>query len=173
MKIIVIYTSKTGFAKMYAQWVSETLHCEMIPLKNIKDRNLEDYDVIVYGAGLMAGKMYCLDKLKQHVSSNQKLYIFATGAIHAQATDVISKIEEDNLKIIERNVPFYYYQAGLCYEKMGFFSKKLLKMMYHSLKKKKDKTHEEMEMMKALGCSHIDANQEDILNLISHIKQGL
>ena len=33
MKTIVIYNSKTGFTKRYAEWISEALSCECVELK--------------------------------------------------------------------------------------------------------------------------------------------
>lgn len=172
MNIIVIYKSKTGLTKMYAQWIREAINCPMVSLEQLHNKDISSYDIVIYGAGVMAGKMYQLDKMKKIVLPNQKLYLFATGAIALEEDNIISKLKEDSLKILDRQVPFYYYQAGLCYEKMGFFPKKMLKIMYQSLKKKENRNTEEEAMIKAMATSHIDAKKEDIQQLINNIKHG-
>lgn len=35
-KTVVIYKSKTGFAKKYAQWISEELHCDLMENNGLK-----------------------------------------------------------------------------------------------------------------------------------------
>lgn len=173
MNSIVIYKSKTGFAKKYAKWISEALSCEMISLDDLNKDDIKDYDMIIYGSGIMAGKLYQIDKVSQIIDSKQKLYVYACGAIDQEAKDIILKMKEDCLSTLGRDVPFYYFQAGVNYESMGFIYKQMLKMMYKSLLKKKEKTSEEEEMMKALKESHDDSKQSDIDILIKNIKQGL
>ena len=169
MKIIVVYKSKTGFSKQYAKWIQSALDCDILSLDRVK--TLDEYDLIIYGAGLMAGQMNGLKKLKQHMK-NQKLILYATGAVSKDATDIIKKIKKDNLALFNQDIPFYYFEAGLNYEKMVFFSKRMLKMMYQSLKKKTEKTVEEEEMIVALAKTHNNAKQSDILPLIETIKQS-
>ncbi len=169
MKIIVVYKSKTGFSKQYAKWIQSSLNCDMLSLNQVK--TLDGYDMVIYGAGLMAGQINGLKKFQSYIK-NQKIVIFATGAISKEATEIIEKVKKDNLSLFNQDVPFYYFEAGLNYDKMGFFSKRMLKMMYHSLKKKTEKTMEEEEMMIALAKSYNHAKQSDILPLVETIKQS-
>ncbi|MFQ7409618.1 MAG: flavodoxin domain-containing protein [Coprobacillus cateniformis] len=169
MKIIVVYKSKTGFSEQYAKWIQTALNCDIIPLDQLK--TLEGYDLVIYGAGLMAGKMNGLKDFKPYIQ-DQKTIIYATGAISKDATEIVDKIKNDNLSQFGRDVPFYYFEAGLDYDKLGFFSKKMLKMMYNSLKKKTDKTAEEIGMMEAIAHSHNYAKESDILPLIETVKQS-
>ena len=54
MNTIVIYKSKYGSTKQYAQWIAEELDCEAVDAKTVKDDDLLKYDNIVYGGGLYA-----------------------------------------------------------------------------------------------------------------------
>ena len=54
MKTIVVYRSKYGSTKAYAEWISEALGCEMIEFKEAKIEQLMKYDTIIYGGGLYA-----------------------------------------------------------------------------------------------------------------------
>ncbi|WP_028042827.1 flavodoxin domain-containing protein [Candidatus Stoquefichus massiliensis] len=173
MNSIVIYKSKTGFAKKYAKWISDALSCDMISLEDLNKNNIKNYDMIIYGSGIMAGQLYQLDKVSKMIDSKQRLYVYACGAIDKDAKDIISKIKDNCILKLGRDVPFYYFQAGVNYESMGFIYKQMLKAMYKSLLKKEEKTSEEEEMMKALKESHDASKQTDIDEFITNIKQGL
>ena len=49
MKSIVIYNSKTGFTKKYAEWISEAAGCECVELKKAGKVKLAEYDSSVFG----------------------------------------------------------------------------------------------------------------------------
>ncbi len=54
MSTIVIYKTKYGSTKTYADWIAEELVCESVDAKSVKIEDLEKYDTIVYGGGLYA-----------------------------------------------------------------------------------------------------------------------
>ena len=53
MKKIVVYTSKTGFAQKYAEWIAEELGCEAVSCKKYA-KSAKDEDLVIYGGGIMA-----------------------------------------------------------------------------------------------------------------------
>ena len=53
MKAIVIYKSKYGSTKAYAQKIAQCLGCEAVDAKSVKAKELADYDTIIYGAASM------------------------------------------------------------------------------------------------------------------------
>ena len=55
MKTIVVYKSKYGTAEQYAKWIAEELGCDVKELGEIKARDLEPYEGIIYGGGVHAG----------------------------------------------------------------------------------------------------------------------
>ena len=54
MSTIVIYRSKYGSTKKYAEWIAEELGCNILEFKEAKIENLMKYDTIIYGGGLYA-----------------------------------------------------------------------------------------------------------------------
>ncbi len=54
MKTIVVYKSKSGYTKTYAEWISSELNCDLKCAEDIKIDELLKYDVIIYGGGLYA-----------------------------------------------------------------------------------------------------------------------
>ncbi len=54
MSTIVIYKTKYGATKKYAEWIAEELGCDMVDAKDIKIDDILKYDTIIYGGGLYA-----------------------------------------------------------------------------------------------------------------------
>ena len=66
-KTIVIYTSKYGSAKQYAEWIAEALSCEAKEAKTVKRAELDDYDTIIYGGGVHAGGIEGWDSFRKNL----------------------------------------------------------------------------------------------------------
>jgi hypothetical protein len=112
MKIIVVYQSSTGFTKKYAQWISEELSCDLAAYEDAS-KKINDYDVIIYGGGIMAGRIAGFNKLKKNpLIPGKKLILFATGATNMNASEIISQIRDNNLTPEEqKSIPFYYFEC--------------------------------------------------------------
>ncbi len=54
---IVIYQSKTGFTEQYARWIARALHCDIRRLEQFNRAEMPRYDVVIFGAGIHAGKI--------------------------------------------------------------------------------------------------------------------
>ena len=85
-KAIVIYTSKRGSTKQYAEWIAEDLECEAVPLSEIsvtgKDAyNLYGYDCIIYGGWIRGSGIVDFDKFSKLLDAElmQKLIVFGVG----------------------------------------------------------------------------------------------
>ena len=56
-KTIIIYRSKTGFSRRYAQWLAEDLRCQAADYRERKRLRLPEYGTIILAGGLYAGQM--------------------------------------------------------------------------------------------------------------------
>ena len=56
-KVAVIYKSKYGSTKKYAGWIAIKLDADLYELSDVIDRDLQDYETIIYGSSLHAGKI--------------------------------------------------------------------------------------------------------------------
>lgn len=172
MKTIVIYKSKTGFTKKYAEWIAAALGCEAKTMDQFNKYMLNDVDQVIYGGGIMAGNINGLKKMKKYCAEKKKkLIVFATGATPAEAVEIVERIRDTNLTKEEQNeIPFYYYGAGINYEKMSGFPKFMLHMMSKQLSKKKNPTEEEKGMAEILAHSCDFTNQKSIEALVERFK---
>lgn len=172
MKTIVIYQSKTGFTKKYADWIAQELACEAIPLEECRPGRVQEYDRVIYGGAIMAGQVKSWNKIKKNVELRGKhLVLFGVGATARDAKEVIEGMRQANLTEEEqKDIPFFYMEGGIDYGHMGFMAKNMLRMMYKSLKKKTDRTPEEEGMMNALAASNDRSKREYIIPLIDAVR---
>lgn len=81
MKTIVIYKSRYGSTKTYAQWIAQELSCEAVDYTNVKWQDLLEYDTIIYGGGLYAEIIAGASLVTKNIDKlgDKKIIIFTTG----------------------------------------------------------------------------------------------
>lgn len=143
MKAAVIYSSKTGFTKKYADWIANALSVEAYDLTTLKnlDQVLENKEVLIYGGGLYAiginGLKEILGGGRAH--SLKKIIVFTTGLSHDSA-EVRKEIFENNLKdYAKENISLYYFRGGFDYSRLGFVDKVLMRLLKLKISMKKRK----------------------------------
>ena len=144
MKVVVIYQSKTGFSEYYAKAISRKCMLDIYELRKVDLDLLKEYDVIIYGAGIYSGFINGFKRLKLMVDrlDGKRLILFAVGAMPANSYASIEKMWRRNLKEGElKTIKHFYMQGGIAYDKLGFMSKRLMKIVANNLYKK-DKSHD-------------------------------
>jgi len=86
-KAVVIYTSKRGSTKQYAEWIAEDLGCSAVPFSESKDINLYEYDCIVYGGWIRGSGIVDFDKFSAYLDDNlmKRLIVFGVGIANETA----------------------------------------------------------------------------------------
>lgn len=161
MKRIVVYESGTGFTAQYAAWIAEELQCERVALKSAKSVNLADYDQIIFGGWMCAGKVMGYDKFKNLNAKNVVLY--AVG-MAPSVDSVAEKIIADNGFVPER---FFYFEGGYRPEKVNFIMRTMMKMLKKSIEKKPEKTEEDLYIIKTFNGAD-NAKKEAVKSLVEY-----
>jgi menaquinone-dependent protoporphyrinogen IX oxidase len=139
-KAVVIYRSKTGFTKNYAQWIAEELHCDLLDGKKASLKDFMQYDTIIYGAGLYASGISGLKLITRNYEAlkNKKLIVFAVGAspVRAETTEAlrIANLSEEQ----RERIHFYYLRGGFDYARLSPFYRFLMTLKKLQLKRIKN-----------------------------------
>ncbi len=165
MKRLVVYQSSTGFTAKYAAWIAEALSCEAKELKRVKIQEVAECDCIIFGGWIMGGMIMGLDKIQK--MNPKHLVVFAVGA-SSDSEEVRNNLRTQNHL---EQTPFYYFEGGLAFEKMGFFPKMMLKMVKKSVAKKENKTPQEQEMEKLFAGSFDHSDIVKIESLVAAVKE--
>ena len=144
MKGIILYTSKYGATKRYADWLAEETGFECIETKKAKINDVIQYDTVVLGGGIYAGGIAGISFLKKNMDKlgGKKVVIFCNGASPYDET-LFGKIKARNLKGNMESLPCFYLQGAFDMKSMKFLDRKLCGMLQKSVAKKKP---EEMEV---------------------------
>ena len=168
---LIIYRSKTGFTKKYVDWILEDVTCSVTTLDKVKMVDIDQHDIIIYGAGVHAGFISGLKKIKKLVSfDDKKVIIFATGAA-PNAEDIVKPIIDNNLADCISKVDFFYFESGINYENMSFASRGLMKTFSKMLSNKRDKTEAEKEMSEVIKSSFDNSKKEYVGPLTALVKE--
>ena len=81
MSNIVVYESKYGSTEKYAKWIAEELNCKVSKLSEINLDELNNYDNIIFGGWINAGKLEGFKIIKKHKEKlkDKNFIVYAVG----------------------------------------------------------------------------------------------
>lgn len=173
-KTVVIYKSKTGFSKKYAQWIAEELQCDLLENKKLKLGDIQSYDIIIYGGGLYAIGINGLKLIKNNYESlkDKKLIVFATGATPPRKED-LDKVWESNFTQEQRNtISRFYFRGGFDFTKLNKGDQLLITMLKKKLQKNNNPTEDAVGMLAAIDEAVDFSDKENIYELIHYIRES-
>ncbi len=131
--ISIVYESKTGHTKKYAQLLSKKLHLPIYSLKEAETK-LNQNDKIVFLSWICAGK------IKEKNNADKKYNIICYGAVGAYpySDKYLAELKQAN----QIKTPLFYLRGGLDYSKLNFFQKILVKIVGITMKNKDENTKE-------------------------------
>ena len=97
-KIAVVYYSKHGSTKQYAEWIAEDLEADLFNAREIKAQDLMPYDIIVYGGGIYSGGIKGVELLRKNIKRK-----FRDKVVIAFAVGISVANEENRKQCIEIN----------------------------------------------------------------------
>ncbi len=83
MNTVIIYASKYGTTKGYAQKLKDHFACDIYSVQQFKPEDFSKYDTIIYGGRLTAGHIKGLKLIKKNFEAikQKNLYVFIRGSI--------------------------------------------------------------------------------------------
>ena len=155
-KIVVIYKSKYGSTKRYAQWIAEETKSDIFESSEIGINKLMEYDIIIYGGGLYSSGISGVSIITKNFESlkDKKIIVFTVGLASTDRKEVFSPIIEKNFsKEMRDNINFYHLRGGIDYKKLSLVHKSMmagLKMVI-SKKSSNELTDDDRELLATYG----------------------
>ncbi|MDL2224731.1 flavodoxin domain-containing protein [Eubacteriales bacterium OttesenSCG-928-M02] len=147
MKIAILYTSKYGSTKQYAQWLKEALpEADLYEAKEAADKDLGAYDGLIYGGWLHAGNIKGLGALKKRrdLKPDMHLLVFGVGATPTEHAAIEQLVAQNQLPGMER-VQYFYLPGNMDVAKMTLGDRTMMKMLKKVLEKKPQEDREGWE----------------------------
>jgi hypothetical protein len=173
METIVIYNSKTGFTKRYAQWIADAAHADCMELSEAKKKNLTTYKTIIFGGWACAGSISKIGWFKENIDrwADKKLIAFCVGGSPIDSPDIEPALKQNFSESELENIELFYCPGGFDYEKMSVPAKLMMKMFVRTLKAKKDKSEAEQEMIKMISKSYDISDKKYIEPILQCLKK--
>jgi len=177
LKAAVLYRSKTGFTKKYAEWIAEDLSVDAHDLDDVRNLSelLQGIDTLVFGGGLYAIGINGLKKLLADESMRdiRNVFIFCTG-LSIDSDEVQREIYENNIKGIDRlNIKLYYYRGGFDFKKLNRLDQLLMRMLKLKIvlkKKRKALASDELGMLAVFNRQVDFTDQKLIRKLVQDVQ---
>lgn len=172
MKAVVIYASKSGFTKKYAEWISKEVNADLFELKNVKADILTEYDTVIYGGGLYAVGINGIKFIKNNMDKliGKKVAIYTTGATPYR-DETVNEVRDINFTVEEqKHIRFFYMRGGFDYNKLKPIDKVLMTLLKLKIKLKKNRIADEKGMLAAYDVPVDFTREKNIKELIEYIR---
>lgn len=169
MKTIVVYKSKYGYTKRYAEWIAEELGCDI--KENAALGDVLGYDLIICGGGCYAGSINGSKLITKNLSrlSGKKLILFAVGSNSGADKDIIPFWEKNLTSAQRERIAHFYLRGGFDYGKLGSTDRLLMNMLKSHLKKIKDPDEETRGLLAAYDTPVDFTDRERLGELLEYV----
>lgn len=175
-KTVVIYESKYGSTKRYAQWIAEKLRCPLFEKKDFNPQNFEKYEVIIYGSGLYAGGVSGIKLIPKnwHLLSAKKIILFTCGLANPEDLHNVSHIKDSLGKILSpeilEHIQIFHLRGGIDYSRLSFLHRSMMAMLRKMLLKKGPDSlrEEDKQLLETYGKCVDFTDYQTILPLIQY-----
>ncbi len=118
MKTLILYQSKCGSTKAYAEDIAKATGADVYPLKGFRLKKMKDYDTIVFGGWVQGGSIQGLDKFLSEYESikDKNVLIFSTGMAFPTSDGRSLLIEQNLLDMY--HIRFYMLQGSFDIKKL-------------------------------------------------------
>mgnify|MGYP002715452312 CR=1 FL=1 len=142
-KGIIIYQSKYGATKKYAEWLVEMTNFDCVETPKAKIDTIKNYDTIILCGGIYASGIAGLSFLKKNYNTikDKKIAIFCVGA-SPYNEKALKEIKDHNLKDALKNIPLFYGRGAWDEDNMSFKDRTLCKLLQKAVAKKDASTLE-------------------------------
>ena len=171
-RLLLLYSSRTGFTKRYAQWIGEDLGVPCVPLEDYRRGMEESYDRILVGGGIYCGELRGLKTFRgiQKRAPDQKMIYFAVGLRPAS--------EETTRRILHYNfgegsgTKLYYFQGGLQVEALDQKQRTMRTVFRSMLGRRRDLSEDDRVLLERLRVSGDYCDRTQTQEMIAYLADG-
>lgn len=174
MSTIVVYKTKYGATKTYADWIAGELGCEAVDAKNIKIDDLLKYDTIIYGGGLYAEIINGVILITKNMDKleGKKIIVYSTGITPLKYREYYDKmVIEKNFKpeMLDK-IKVYNFLGKMIIDELSLVHKSALKTLKQIMQGKKNPTEMEKLLIELCDTSGDFTDREAIKELLEYAR---
>ena len=137
MKGIILYKSKYGATKQYAEWIAERTGFPCVRTEDADIRTVSEYDTVILGGGVYASGIAGLSFLKKNIGQlkGKKILVFCCGASPYEQ-EAFEAAMRHNMKDELAGIPCFYCRGAFDMGGMTFADRTLCRMLRKAVSKK-------------------------------------
>ena len=175
MSTIVVYKSKYGSTKAYAEWIAEDLGCEAVDAKSVKIDDLMKYDTIIYGGGLYAEIINGVILLTKNMDKldGKKLIVYTTGITPLKYREYYDEmvVEKNFSKEIKDRFKVYNFMGKMVLDELTLVHRTALKTLKKIMSGKENPTEMEKLLIELCDADGDFSDREAIKELVEYAKK--
>lgn len=163
---IVIYKSRYGAARQYAQWAASELGLPLLEAKKCRPADFAACQYLLIGTSVYVGKMLIRDWLYRYQSElvGKKLFLFVVCATApAEKEKLELYIKASIPPALRGNCRYYFLRGKLEYQQLRFMDKLVLRLGAAMAK--------DPEVKKTMLTDYNEVKQEQLATLIRDIRE--
>ena len=170
--IAVIYKSKYGATKKYAEWIAQELKASLFDASSIKPAQLMDFDVIVYGGGLYAGTINGVKLVAANPCKH--LVVFTVGLADPKDIDPSTILAKAFTPELLPKIKVFHLRGAMNFSKLGLVHKGIMAVVKKMVTKKdpSELSGEERAIAES-GLENVDFTDKDSIAPIIAFVSGL
>ncbi len=141
-KIVVIFESKYGYTKKYAEWIASELGCPALERKKCSAETIDNFETVIYGGGLYAGGVNGIKLLTQNrqLLADKHVILFTCGLADPDDPENVKRIRAALSKTIPQELlvkmQVFHFRGGIDYSRLSLTHRAMMSMLRKMLLKK-------------------------------------
>ena len=174
-KVAIVYTSKFGHTKQYADWLAAHLgkdDADVINVAGFNPTQILAYKLVIYASCVYGDKMPIMDFIKKNIAgvSPAKTMFMAVGWYTNDSEEAVQKLMEENYPDqFKGKVPLFVVNSGIDKKKISVGDKAKLLASQVMIEKKDGRSNDDINIL-AILKGYSDPTAEENLN---SIKKGI
>lgn len=175
MSSIVVYKSKYGSTKAYAEWIAEELGCKTVNAKEVKIEDLLEYDTIVYGGGLYAEVIAGVNLITKNIEKlkGKKIAVYSTGITPLDCREYYDgEVLDKNFKGNSRDhIKVFNFMGRMILSELTPVHRAAIKTLKKIMSAKENPTEMEKLLIKLCDADGDFTDKNAIYELVDYVKE--
>jgi menaquinone-dependent protoporphyrinogen IX oxidase len=137
MNGLIIYSSKYGATRQYAEWLNEELNIPLATTDEVTKQQIDAADYLLIGTSVYYAKFRIKKwlKLNQGILSNKKIFLFVVNATSPSEVETRNKFVENSVPPgIKDKFEVYFLPGRLIHKQLNLTDRLMLKIAERSVK---------------------------------------
>ncbi len=173
-KAAVVYKSKYGSTKQYAQWIAQALDAGLFDVSEVRAQDMDGYDTVILGGGLYASGVLGSDFITKNYGGlkGKNLVVFTVGLANPRLTDYSDIIEKNFPQEIRNSIKIYHFRGAIDYKNINLKHKAMMSLLVKKVNRidEKDRDEEMKQLIDTYGQTVDFTDEASIAELISYCR---